>query len=133
MNTAKAKELRRNSTDAERVLWRQLRAHRLAGYKFSRQQPIGRYLVDFMCFEKQLIIELDGGQHAKRVVYDEERSAWLQSQGFRVLRFWNHEVLQDTEAVMKVILNERERAAPSLCLSPTGEERTQKREVETRR
>jgi very-short-patch-repair endonuclease len=133
MNTAKAKELRRNSTDAERVLWRQLRAHRLARYKFRRQQPIGRYIVDFVCFEKQLIIELDGGQHAEQVAYDSERSAWLRSQGFRVLRFWNHEVLQDTEAVMKVILNECERAAPSLCLSPTGGERTQKREVKTRR
>jgi len=114
MNTAKAKELRRNSTDAERVLWRQLRAHRLVGYKFRRQQPVGRYIIDFVCFEKQLIIELDGGQHAKQVAYDGERSAWLQSQGFRVLRFWNHEVLQNTEAVMDVILRECERKAPSL-------------------
>jgi very-short-patch-repair endonuclease len=114
MNTAKAKELRRNSTDAERVLWQQLRAHRLVGYKFRRQQPVGRYIVDFVCFEKQLIIELDGGQPAKQVAYDRERSAWLQSQGFRVLRFWNHEVLQNTEAAMDVIVRECERKAPSL-------------------
>lgn len=114
MNTAKAKELRRNSTDAERVLWRQLRAHRFAGYKFRRQQPIGRYIVDLVCFEKRLIIEVDGGQHAEQVAYDGERSAWLQSQGFRVLRFWNHEVLQNTEGVMEVILRECERKAPSL-------------------
>lgn len=114
MNTAKAKELRRNSTDAERVLWRQLRAHRLAGYKFRRQQPIGRYIVDLVCFEKCLIIELDGGQHAEQVTYDGERTTWLQSQGFRVLRFWNHEVLQNIEGVMEVILRECERKAPSL-------------------
>lgn len=114
MSTTKAKELRKNSTDAERALWRQLRAHRLLGYKFRRQQPIGRYIVDFVCFEKHLIIELDGGQHAEQVAYDEERSAWLQAHEFQVLRFWNHDVLQDTEAVMGVILRECERKAPSL-------------------
>src|SRR5215813_9567734 len=103
MSTARAKELRKNSTDAERALWRQLRAHRLVGYKFRRQQPIGQYIVDFVCFEKHLIIELDGGQHAEQVAYDGERSAWLQSQGFQILRFWNHEVLQDTETVMEVV------------------------------
>jgi very-short-patch-repair endonuclease len=114
MSTAKAKELRKNSTDAERALWRQLRAHRLAGYKFRRQQSIGRYIVDFLCFEKRLIVELDGGQHAEQVAYDAERTAWLQSQGFKVLRFWNHEVLQNTEAVLEVILRECEQKAPSL-------------------
>ncbi len=113
MNIAKAKELRKNSTDAERVLWQQLRAHRFAGYKFRRQQPLGHYIVDFVCFEKHLIIELDGGQHAEQAVYDAERSAWLQSQGFRVLRFWNHEVLTDVEAVEEVILREGERETPS--------------------
>ena len=114
MSTAKAKELRKNSTDAERVLWQRLRAHRLVGYKFRRQQPIEQYIVDFVCFEKHLIIELDGGQHAEQVAYDGERSAWLQAQGFRVLRFWNHEVLQNMEAVMDAILRGCERKAPSL-------------------
>jgi very-short-patch-repair endonuclease len=114
MSTAKAKELRKNSTDAERALWRQLRAHRLIGYKFRRQQPMGRYIVDFVCFEKQVIVELDGGQHAEQAAYDAERTAWLQSQGFRVLRFWNQEVLQNTEAMVEVILRECERKAPSL-------------------
>lgn len=70
--------------------------------------------MDFVCFEKQVIVELDGGQHAEQVAYDAERTAWLQDQGFRVLRFWNHEALQDTEAVMGVILRECERKAPSL-------------------
>jgi len=114
MNTAKARELRKNSTDAERVLWQQLRAHQLVGYKFRRQQPMGRYIVDFVCFEKHVIIELDGGQHAEQVVSDAERSAWLQSQGFRVLRFWDHEVLTDVETVTEVILRECEREAPLL-------------------
>jgi len=113
VNTARAKELRKNSTDAERVLWQRLRAHRFAGYKFRRQQPLGRYIVDFVCFEKYLIIELDGGQHAEQAVYDAERSIWLQSQGFRVLRFWNHEVLKDAEAVTEAILREGERETPS--------------------
>ena len=101
MNTAKAKELRRNSTDAERVLWRQLRAHRLVGYKFRRQQPVGRYIIDFVCFEKQLIIELDGGQHGTE--YDQRRDAYLVSRGYRVLRFWNPEVLANTEGVLEMI------------------------------
>ena len=113
MNTAKAKELRKNSTDAERVLWQRLRAHRFAGYKFRRQQPLGQYIVDFVCFERHLIIELDGGQHAEQAVYDAERSAWLQSQRFRMLRFWNHEVLTDVETVEEVILRECERKTPS--------------------
>jgi very-short-patch-repair endonuclease len=114
MSTAKAKELRKNSTDAERALWKQLRAHRLVGYKFRRQQPVGRYVVDFVCFEKQVIVELDGGQHAEQVAYDAERTSWLQARGFRVLRFWNHETLQNIEPIVEVILKECERAAPSL-------------------
>jgi very-short-patch-repair endonuclease len=69
MNVAKAKELRKNATDAECALWRRLRAYQLAGYKFRRQQPVGQYIVDFVCFEKQMIVELDGGQHSERVVY----------------------------------------------------------------
>lgn len=103
MNKANARQLRKNSTEAERVLWRHLRLRQLEGYKFRRQQPVGQYIVDFVCFETRLVIELDGGQHGEQVAYDAERSAWLQAQGFRVLRFWNHEVLQDIEAVKRVI------------------------------
>ena len=114
MSVAKAKDLRKNSTDAERALWRQLRAHRLTGYKFRRQQPVGRYIGDFVCFEKQLIVELDGGQHAEQVAYDAERTAWLQARRFRVLRFWNHEALQNLEAVTEAILQACEGQAPSL-------------------
>jgi very-short-patch-repair endonuclease len=103
MNQVQARQLRKNPTEAERVLWRHLRLRQLEGWKFRRQQPIGRYIVDFVCFENRLAIELDGGQHSEQVTYDAERSAWLRGQGFRVLRFWNHEVLQDIEAVKSVI------------------------------
>ena len=98
-----ARRLRQNATDAERVLWQQLRASRLGGHKFRRQASIGRYIVDFACFEVCLIVEVDGGQHAERQQQDAQRTAWLASQGFRVLRFWNTEVLGDMEAVKAVI------------------------------
>ncbi len=75
----------------------------LEGHKFRRQQPIGRYVVDFVCLEKKLVIELDGGQHAVQVLSDVERTAWLETQGFRVLRFWNHHVLGEIEGVMESI------------------------------
>ncbi|MFZ5699356.1 MAG: endonuclease domain-containing protein [Pseudomonadota bacterium] len=89
-------------TDAERLLWRHLRAHRLDGQKFRRQQPIGPYVVDFVHFGARLIVEADGGQHngSER---DHARDAWLQKQGFRVMRFWNNEILQNTEAVLGMI------------------------------
>ena len=103
MHTSFARELRKSSTEAEKMLWRRLRLRQIGGYKFRRQQPVGAYIVDFVCFEKKLIVELDGGQHAERVSYDGERTAWLESQGFNVLRFWNHEVLGQIEAVKSVI------------------------------
>ncbi|PWT74548.1 MAG: DNA (cytosine-5-)-methyltransferase [Proteobacteria bacterium] len=95
-----AKQLRRDSTDAERSLWRHLRAHRFFGWKFKRQQPIGRYIVDFVCFEAQLVIEVDGGQHPAAAHEDEARDLWLRSQGFQVVRFWNNEVLGNIEGVL---------------------------------
>lgn len=98
-----ARDLRKNSTDAEKHLWYNLRANRL-GFKFKRQVPMGTYIVDFVCLEKRLIIELDGGQHLDRQAYDLKRTDWLQSQGFKVMRFWNHDVLQQTTSVLEVIL-----------------------------
>jgi very-short-patch-repair endonuclease len=115
MNQAQARQLRKNPTEAEGVLWRHLRLRQLEGCKFRRQQPIGRYIVDFVCFENRLVIELDGGQHSEQVTYDAERSAWLREQGFRVLRFWNHEVLQNIEAVKQVI---QEAVTPPLLYPP---------------
>lgn len=74
------------------------------GLKFKRQQPIGNYVVDFVCFEKKLVIELDGGQHADQVIQDATRTCWLESQGFEVLRFWNNDVLQNMDGVWDVIV-----------------------------
>ena len=98
-----AKALRRNLTEAEQRLWYHLRAHRFMGYKFKRQKPIGRYIVDFACLEHRLIIELDGGQHSEQVAYDQQRDAWLRNQGYTVLRFWNNDVMQQLESVLEQI------------------------------
>ena len=100
----RAKRLRSTPTEAEARLWYHLRAHRLGGHKFKRQKPLGPYIVDFVCMEHQLIVEADGGQHAEARVYDAKRDAWLEARGFRVLRFWNNEVLEETEAVLERIL-----------------------------
>ena len=100
----RARELRRNPTAAELALWKHLRLRQLGGHRFRRQAPIGPYIVDFVCFERELVIELDGGQHSESVTYDSARSDWLESQGFRVLRFWNDQVLKETEAVKEVIV-----------------------------
>jgi very-short-patch-repair endonuclease len=100
----RAKDLRKQSTNTERHLWYNLRANRL-GFKFKRQVPIGTYIVDFVCLEKRLIVELDGGQHLDNEQYDRERTAWLTAHGFKVLRFWNNEVLQQTASVIEVIMH----------------------------
>ena len=99
-----ARDLRRNLTDAERALWRHLRQRQIAGLKFRRQHPIDHYILDFVCLEARLVIELDGGQHADRQGEDQERTARLQARGYRVLRFWNTEVLENPEGVMEAIL-----------------------------
>lgn len=99
----RAKKLRKQSTDTERHLWYNLRANRL-GFKFKRQVPIGIYIVDFVCLEKRLIVELDGGQHLDNQKYDLERTAWLNGRGFNVLRFWNNDVLQQTASVIEKIM-----------------------------
>ncbi len=98
--TKTARTLRKNSTDAEKILWYNIRAKQLEGLKFRRQEPIGRYVVDFVCFERNLIIELDGGQHAIDREKDIERDCWLKNEGFRVLRFWNNDVLNNLEGVI---------------------------------
>ncbi len=100
-----AKQLHKNMTDAERVLWRHLRSRQLSGHKFRRQQPLGPYIVDFVCLEKRLVIELDGGQHAEDTQsgYDSQRTSWLEENGYQVLRFWNHDVLQSIDAIKQAI------------------------------
>ena len=104
MKRALARHFRKNPTDAERLLWQRLRRQQL-GFKFRRQAPIGRYIVDFVCFEKKLVIELDGGQHSLQRNRDDERTGWLNSQGFRVLRFWNYEVFEELDSVLEAIWN----------------------------
>ena len=99
-----AQGLRERSTDVERLLWKLLRNRQLENYKFRRQQPIGRYIVDFVCQEQRLIIELDGGQHAERIEQDQRRDRFLQNAGYRILRFWNIQLQQQTEGVIETIL-----------------------------
>ena len=99
-----ARGMRREMTDAERMLWRVLRSHQLHDVHFRRQHPIGRYIVDFCAPRWKLVVEVDGGQHAQQAVYDAERSAFLEAEGYRVCRFWNHEVLEDVDAVARKIL-----------------------------
>jgi len=98
--------MRGGATDAEAALWKRLRAGRLLGCKFKRQQPIENYIVDFVCFEQKLIVEVDGGQHAGFPVAsaDTERTRWLEGREFRVLRFWNDEVLTRTDDVLEAII-----------------------------
>lgn len=102
--TTRSRSLRRNQTDAEMRLWHALRDRRLAGCKFRRQFSLGPYFADFACPEKRLVVELDGGQHADRFEQDAERSAYLRDQGFTVLRFWNDQVLLESDAVLEEIL-----------------------------
>ncbi|UCV15206.1 endonuclease domain-containing protein [Quatrionicoccus australiensis] len=96
-------ELRKEATDAERFLWQFLRDKQL-GVKFRRQHPFSNYVLDFVCLERKLVIELDGGQHAETASADNERTRFLQVAGFRVLRFWNNQVFQETEAVIESIM-----------------------------
>ncbi len=96
-------ELRLNATDAERRLWAALRDRRLQSYKFRRQHPIGRFVVDFACTKHRLVIEADGGQHNESTA-DLRRTAWLESEGWRVIRFWNNDILANTEGVLSTIL-----------------------------
>ncbi|OIR18027.1 hypothetical protein GALL_13530 [mine drainage metagenome] len=100
---AYAREMRNRMTDAEALLWMMLRNRRIAGAKFRRQHPVGRYILDFYCDEKRLGIELDGGQHSEAVEYDKQRDSWLRVQGIQVLRFWNNQMLTETEVVLEVI------------------------------
>ena len=101
-----ARLLRKNATKQERILWQILRNSNLKNYKFKRQHPIGNYIVDFVCKEKMLVIELDGGQHNQQneILYDNERTKYLESRGFKVLRFWNNDVDNNVFGVYEVIM-----------------------------
>jgi very-short-patch-repair endonuclease len=106
----RARDLRHNMTDAEHTLWRILRNRQFVGIKFRRRVFVGPYIADFLCFEARLIVEADGGQHAESR-HDAVRDAWFATQGFRVLRFWNNDILQNPEGVaiaMATVLSEKE-------------------------
>ncbi|MCX6357070.1 MAG: 2-amino-4-hydroxy-6-hydroxymethyldihydropteridine diphosphokinase [Candidatus Aureabacteria bacterium] len=101
----RARELKSVPTDAERELWKHLRREQIGGNKFRRQHPIGSYIVDFVCLEKKLVVEVDGSQHRDRVGYDQARTAWLKDKGYEVLRFWDNEVFSNIGGVKQVIWN----------------------------
>lgn len=108
-------------TNAERHLWKHLRQRQIAGYRFRRQMPMGSYIVDFICLERRLIIEIDGSQHQEQQVYDARRDQWLAEQEFQVLRFWNNEVLNQTEGVLMRILEVlRDTFTPTLPARGSG-------------
>ena len=115
----KARQLRRNATNVERLLWQKLRLWQLDGCKFRRQQPVGNYIVDFVCLERRLIVELDGGQHAENSEHDRARDEWLRDQGFVILRFWNNDVLTNIGGVLETIVTKL-RNTPYLSPSPQG-------------
>ncbi len=114
-----ARTMRAAPTDAEHRLWQHLRAGRLPGFKFRRQQPLGNFIVDFVCLEARLIVELDGGQHNGSAA-DVARDAWLTSQGFVVLRFWNNEIFENLAGVVERILGQLQAAPSPQPLSPRG-------------
>jgi len=101
--TAKARSLRQNQTDVEHLLWQKLRNRQVLKFKFRRQFPIVPFMVDFCRLELKLIIELDGSQHFEQATYDEERSFYLAQRGFKVIRFWNNEVIESSEGVLERI------------------------------
>ena len=109
-----ARQLRRNSTDAEALLWQLLRNRGFGGYKFRRQVAVPPYILDFCCKDRRVAIEVDGGQHAlaENAVADERRSTFLAARGIRVLRFWNNEVLRETESVVQRIWDELQLSGP---------------------
>jgi very-short-patch-repair endonuclease len=117
---ATARRLRRDQTDVERKLWFRLRDRRLDGFKFRRQAEIGPYIADFCCESAHLIVELDGGQHVERSADDAKRTAALEARGYLVLRFWNNDVLQNIEGVLKTIVTTLRAVPLTLALSPKG-------------
>src|SRR5579883_871395 len=114
-----ARQLRRDATDVERILWRALR-ERIVPWRFRRQHPIGRRIADFACPARKLVIELDGGQHADRMAADEQRSVELARHGYRVIRFWNNEILDNLDGVLEAIRQALEAPPPHPASPPRG-------------
>jgi very-short-patch-repair endonuclease len=128
-NIALARRLRHRMTDAERLLWRHLRSRHFQQWKFRRQHPLSNYIVDFVCLSASLVIELDGGQHLEDAENDEKRTAVLKALGFRVIRFWNDEVLVRTDVVLGEILATLKQVPPHPNPLPNGEREKIERRV----
>jgi very-short-patch-repair endonuclease len=107
-------------TDAESLLWQRLRYTQLNGHRIRRQHPIGKYIADFACIERKVVIELDGGQHQDQVAYDEQRTSFLQENGWRVLRFWNNDVTGNLDGVLSAIAEALGNSTPTLTLPLHG-------------
>jgi very-short-patch-repair endonuclease len=107
-------------TPAEALLWTRLRGRRLAGFKFKRQVGVGPFIADFYCWEAKLIVEVDGAQHAERTRYDIDRTAYLKREGYRVLRFWNNQVIEELESVLIAIRAVLEERVPSPSHPPAA-------------
>jgi len=122
MNKSRARQLRKNLTKAERLLWKHLRLRQMGEFKFRRQQPFDNFIADFVCFERRLIVEIDGGHHSEQPVRDAKRDEYLKRQGFTVLRLWNSEVLREIEAVKEKIISALETAPPPVSSPARGEE-----------
>lgn len=134
MASNRARNLRKNLTDVERFVWARLRDRRFATFKFRRQVELGSYIVDFVCLSHRLFVELDGGQHTAQAEYDTARTEWLERQGFRVLRFWNHDVLADWDVIADVIhraLNESGAIASAAPSPPAPLPRGERGEMQT--
>ena len=115
-----ARKMRNEPTDAKHKLWQAIRCGQIGGWKFRGQAAIEKYVVNFVCFDAKLVVEVDGGQHNEPSIceYDDRRTSWLESQGFSVLRYWNHDVLEDTDAVVEAIGFAIERFTAGHPLSP---------------
>jgi very-short-patch-repair endonuclease len=118
--TGRARSLRQNMTEAERRLRQKLRSHQVWECKFRRQVPIGRYVADFACHEARLVVEIDGGQHDRSSPAETERSRFLQNEGYRVLRFWNNEVIANLNGVLQTIAQQLSGATPTQTLPHQG-------------
>lgn len=130
LDIQRARQLRNRMTDAELRLWLRLRCQQLNEFRFRRQIPIGPYIVDFVCFRARLIVEVDGGQHATAVAADAQRTEWLESQGFRVLRFWNSAVLCELDSVAGEIRKALSIARTALPNTPTRGRENRRRSAE---
>lgn len=112
-NTQKARLLRKNQTDVEKILWQRLRNRGVQGFKFRRQVPVGPYVVDFLCEAARLVVEVDGGQHSENKEYDQYRDDFLRANGYEVMRFWNNEVTGNLEGVLEALLGVLNRRSES--------------------